>query len=380
VLFIRTSRTVRAVLSDEGLVAEVDSDDVVTVDLETLQLSCWREVEIEEGGGSPAAVARLIQTLVQAGARPAAYPSKLSRGLRGDAPGRRVPRALEPIMVRIGAQVAALITREADVRERREDSIHQMRVASRRLRSCLRTFRPAFTTTPTSQLLIELKWLGGALGAARDAEVIAARVMRDVDLVAPENLLGPVASSLHARGVAEVAAAETALVGGLDSERYRSLLASLVNFTSEPPLSNDRRGRKWPERRVAKAIEKTDALVRHAYSVRPSERDAALHEARKSAKHVRYAAETLLPTDRRLTRTAKAYESIQETLGEHHDAVATRSLFRTEGARSGVRRGENGFAYGVLFAIEDVRAAKAMKKFEREWARLTAGGRRRIGA
>ena len=57
-----------------------------------------------------------------------------------------------------------------------EDSVHRMRVASRRLRSALATFRPLFDREVGDRLREELKWLGGVLGPARDAEVMHERL------------------------------------------------------------------------------------------------------------------------------------------------------------------------------------------------------------
>ena len=51
------------------------------------------------------------------------------------------------------------------------ESIHQMRVGMRRLRSALRLFAPWIPFPAALQQ--ELSWLGGELGAARDADVLA---------------------------------------------------------------------------------------------------------------------------------------------------------------------------------------------------------------
>ncbi len=58
------------------------------------------------------------------------------------------------------------------VRRDEPDSVHQMRVATRRLRSTLRTFGRVLRRADTAHLAAELKWLGGVLGEARDAEVL----------------------------------------------------------------------------------------------------------------------------------------------------------------------------------------------------------------
>ena len=106
--------------------------------------------------------------------------------------------------------------------------------------------------------------------------------------------------------------------------------------------------------------------MKSANALEGAARDSALHEVRKSAKHVRYAAETLVPLEgTRAKALAESFEDLQGVLGEHHDAIVTQQRLRLEGARAGVRPGENGFTYGVLFALEAARAVTAEAKIAR---------------
>ncbi|WP_405135651.1 CHAD domain-containing protein [Nocardia sp. NBC_01388] len=73
----------------------------------------------------------------------------------------------------LAADVDRLRVAEPEVRQDLPDSVHQMRVATRRLRSLLRSYRPAFARGPVTELSDELRWLAGLLGVARDAEVRA---------------------------------------------------------------------------------------------------------------------------------------------------------------------------------------------------------------
>jgi len=52
------------------------------------------------------------------------------------------------------------------------EGIHQMRVATRRLRSCLKLFRSLIPRTISEDIDAELLWLTGALGPARDWDVL----------------------------------------------------------------------------------------------------------------------------------------------------------------------------------------------------------------
>jgi CHAD domain-containing protein len=102
----------------------------------------------------------------------------------------------------------------------------------------------------------------------------------------------------------------------------------------------------------------------------PQDRDLALHEARKKAKRLRYAAESAVPVfpgrAKSLTAAAKA---VQEALGEHQDAVVARATLREYGARTHLG-GENGFTFGRLHALEQARAHEAEARFGAAWDRF----------
>jgi CHAD domain-containing protein len=267
-------------------------------------------------------------------------------------------------------QVAELLACDADVRVGRNNAVHKMRVATRRLRSCLQTFRGVFPKESARHLSAELKWLGTHLGAERDAEVVLERIAKDLSEPNADQILGTVRASLMARTRAEIVIAQSSLIEAMNSARYRSLLEELAIFEDKPTIDFERRGSAWLTRQLAKSVHRTQTLVKRANKMKGAERDAALHEIRKATKHVRYAAETLAPRlGRKYKRVARTFEMLQEILGEHHDAVVTRSLFRDEGVHSDVRPGVDGFSYGLLFAREEARAAQAEARFAVSWKR-----------
>jgi CHAD domain-containing protein len=367
VLRLRTERTATELSDDAGVeIGELADDRVLATRLIDGHAIHWRELEIEaKGGDISSALVELEELLVARGARPSSHDSKLAHGLdlgsdrSLSSAGRQ---SLDPLSLRMRSQLVELIAREADVREGRDDGVHQMRVAVRRLRSCLRTFRPAFEESAVRRIEQQLKWLGDLLGAERDAEVIAARIRRDLSELASMDVLGPVGLDLGVRSHDEIAAAHTRLVHALDSDLFRSLLEELTELVPDPSsrLPGDQR---WLRQRLARSARRTIRLMKRANALSGAARDGALHEVRKSAKHVRYAAETLVPIEgKRAKALAERFEALQGVLGEHHDAVVTQRRFRAEGARAGVRPGENGFTYGVLFALEAGRAITAEAK------------------
>jgi CHAD domain-containing protein len=204
-----------------------------------------------------------------------------------------------------------------------------------------------------------LKWLGDLLGAERDAEVIAQRMRRDLAALSSTDILGPVSMDLGVRSHDEISAAHERLMQALDSELYRRLLEELTALAPDP-ASGLPASRRWLRQRVAKSAKRTVRFMKRADTLNGAARASALHEVRKSAKHVRYAAETLIPIEgKRAEDLASDFAALQSVLGEHHDAVVTQQRLRAEGARAGVRQNENGFTYGALFALEVGRAATA---------------------
>ena len=83
--------------------------------------------------------------------------------------------AADALIAALSEDIDRLLAAEPDVRDDAWDSVHQMRVATRRLRSVLRSYRRLFKRTPAADMVAELAWLAGLLGVARDAEVRAER-------------------------------------------------------------------------------------------------------------------------------------------------------------------------------------------------------------
>ena len=109
--------------------------------------------------------------------------------------GTRPPRdssAGDVVLAYLRVQAHTLKTLEPAVRADEFDSVHQMRVATRRLRAVLRTFGQVIPRTDSEHLAGELQWLGRELGAARDGEVLAGHLRDSLRPVPPELLIGPV--------------------------------------------------------------------------------------------------------------------------------------------------------------------------------------------
>jgi CHAD domain-containing protein len=362
----------RVVLLDKagGSLAEVVDDDVSASTLgEQTALSQWREVEVELTGGGQGLLAAADKRLRSSGLRPAGRQAKLERALADQLPPRNgsharpapLSTAADVVLAYAGSQVAAIMALDPLVRRDAPDAVHQMRVATRRLRSTLKSFGGVLRAADCEQLGDELKWLGGVLGTARDAEVLAAHVQAGLDRLPPELIIGPVRARVRAHFAPVEAEARAAVLAALDGDRYLALLDGLDTLLSDPPLTPEA-GRPAAEvlpaaiRRTRRRVHRRIRRARHT-PAGPG-RDTALHEARKAAKHARYAAEAASPVfGKRARRFAKRVKKVQSVLGDQHDSVVTRATVRDLGVRAHLA-GENAFTFGVLYEQDACHAAE----------------------
>jgi CHAD domain-containing protein len=220
----------------------------------------------------------------------------------------------------LSAQVAALLEHEPGVRVGEDiEAVHQMRVATRRLRAALSLFGDV-APGDAQALRGELGWLADRLGAVRDLDVqLAALVQVAEELLATPEALSPV------RGWFEVrrAAARDELMECLDSARFAALLGSLAALVSVEV-------EEWPEGAHVLALEALPDRLRRRYqrfrkatrAIDSHSPAPELHRARIRSKQLRYSLEFSAPVygkpARALIRRATA---LQDVLGAIQDAV-----------------------------------------------------------
>jgi len=254
-------------------------------------------------------------------------------------------------------QVAAIRRYDPLVRRDEPDAVHQMRVATRRARSALQAFGSIIDREATRPLCAELKWLAAALGAARDGEVMLARLTDDLASVPPALVAGPVRARITAHFTAGLAQAGQTALAALDGQRYLRLLDDLDALLAAPPLTplaKRKAGKALarPVRRAARRLDRALAAVPAA-----GDRDAAIHEARKATKRARYAAEAAVPAlGRTASRQAAQARELQQLLGDHHDSVVARTVL-LDLARKARAAGEDTFTYGLMHQRQACQAA-----------------------
>ncbi|MFC3450555.1 CHAD domain-containing protein [Amycolatopsis speibonae] len=373
---LRTERTSYALLDAKGREVATLTDDVVTGEAggEKAHLDRWREIEIELSPGTdPEVLDSLDQAVVKAGAERSRWPSKLRR-LTDELVPSAGGASGSVLADYFAAQLDVLRRNDIGVRRDAEDAVHQMRVASRRLRSGLKTFRRSLDADVANGLAAELRWLGGELGPARDNEVMAARLHAEVKALPAELVLGNVEQLMTRHFAREGEESKARALRALDSKRYTDLLRALEKIVRRPRKIKD--GKEELRKAVARSDRKLRAAVAAASGLKPgAERDAALHEVRKKAKRARYAADTVRPvTGKKLRKWRKNVKAVQTTLGTHHDVVVTREVLRLLGLRAYAET-ENAFTYGLLHGRSVAAAEAAHRRFAGEWQELSKGSR-----
>jgi CHAD domain-containing protein len=278
------------------------------------------------------------------------------------------------VLAYLQAQADSIRDLEPMVRADEPDAAHQMRVAVRRLRGGLRTFRGVIERPAGEELAGELRWLGALLGRVRDAEVLAAHLRGALHEIPVEQNVGPVEARVQAHFASARAAAHADVLAGLDSARYPSLLGALDRFIARPPFTPAaalpaRDVLPAAVRRAYRQVKRRVRRVGHTHA--GPGRDVALHQARKAVRRARYAGEAAAPAlGRKPGKFAKRMKRLQSALGEHQDTVIAREVTRELGMRAHLA-GENAYTYGLLHARDTCAARRHQAQARKAWHRAS---------
>ena len=292
------------------------------------------------------------------------------------------PAPADVLNERLRALAGEVRRTDAMVEAGEPEGVHDLRVALRRTRSLLRSFRPLLAEERRSEaerLRDEARWAGGVLGPVRDAEVMHERLATLLEEQSAELVLGGVAARLADRARLDARGGRERIEGLRADPRHVRLLDDLDVFAAGSPFAEvdetavRRRLRKeWRRlRRHARAAE--------AHPTGSPAAETALHETRKAAKRARYAVEAaleLLGDD--AGRTAALAEQVQDALGAHRDTLLTRALLRELGVQAHLD-GDNGFTFGRLHALEEARGVASRDAYRTLRPELDRKRHRRLG-
>jgi len=364
---VTTSRSPTLLLDRDGEVLAEFADDRVTGTTPDGPDVRWREWELELVEGPPELIEAADRQLEAAGVPRAGVSRKVERVLGDRVPS---PPPVQPpeggapvsrlVHARLTEQVGKLAQHDVGARQGFDADIHKMRVTCRRLRALLASFRDALDRDRTDPVREELRWLVGALGGARDSTVVHEQLRRLVDEQPPSMVHGPVRRRLRSTYAGR---GKPALRSALRSPRYFALRESLDQLVAHTPWSDlaDTPARELAPKVLRKELKRYRKRSRAAAAL--DDPTDALHEARKAAKRLRYAAETLEPIGgkavRHLVRDARRVTS---HLGELQDTAVSRSELQAL-AETAASAGEPTFTYGRLHAREELRAEQLISAY-----------------
>jgi len=274
----------------------------------------------------------------------------------------------ERIRARLQAQFNQMLLHDPGTRLGRDsEALHQMRVATRRMRALFRAVRSFLDPEWTQKIRKEVGWIGSLLGEVRDWDVLLESLQKEgLDL-----------NSQDERGFAliistfqeERSLARARLLEGLGNDRYLNLLNVLEDSLRHLPFQPDHPTMVDLAR---KAFVKLEKYVESTQGRFPKEE---LHHIRILVKRARYTVELAAPF---LKKSAKRFlqqaKLLQEVLGQHQDALVAEKQLLSQ--RSFTRRPGVAFVKGILVERFRNRQMVACQNLPQLWRKLRKFGKK----
>ena len=235
---------------------------------------------------------------------------------------------------------------KAAKRGKTTEPIHQMRVWSRRSRAALEIFRPCFSGRKFAKLAQAVHAVTGALGTARDMDVMIAAIRQQTDALPPEQR--PELRAFVERLQSQRKAVQPFVAKSVRELKKRQVKRTAKNLTelfATPPRPAKRkkeRKKAGRKKRTAGSVDRNAMLADNAERLISVRLDALFayeacledaanvtehHAMRIAAKKLRYTMDIFqeavvanLPDAAPFLNALEAVRSLQEHLGEMHDA------------------------------------------------------------
>lgn len=260
------------------------------------------------------------------------------------------------------------------------EELHDMRVASRRMRAALRLFQEVLPEK-AGELRQELRWVASALGEVRDLDVQLDSLERWRSGLAGEKdaaALDGLKDALEKKRAKN----REKMLRTLNSSRYAELVENLEAMLEEGPPDGGGR----PLRAVAPGIVESSYRRMRKAGDRISEGSPPedYHEVRKKARRLRYAVEFLRgvygkPADAWI----QTLKTLQDVLGDHQDTAVARENLRELALSSATAHGpelspHTVFVMGGIYRDYAEREAALRREFPKTYSRVKGNRRKKF--
>jgi len=246
--------------------------------------------------------------------------------LRGDTGAEPIAEAARRTLRRFFDKLLA--REDAVLKDEDLEDVHQMRVATRRLRAALQILVGVYEPELIRRYRKGLRRIAESLGAVRDGDVFLEHIEAHRDaLDAPERTsLEP----LIAAASAERAQARETLLKDLDSRQYNKFKREFAEFLSTPGAGTLPAPEPGIIERVrdfaGSAIWRRYELWRAYAGLLQGAENETLHQARIAGKRFRYTLEFFAETlGSRVDQALEPLTALQENLGQLQDEVTARA-------------------------------------------------------
>jgi len=369
---LRTKRKGVRIQKDSQIIADVVQDSVALIQDKKV-IHTFQELEVELQEGTAAQLKPIRKILLHAGAEEKPLQPKIFQALQLPYPlSLEVSDSSAPptehIRERLHSHYFQMLQHDPGTRLGRDsEALHQMRVATRRMRAILRAVRSFLAPEWTEHVRQELGWVGSSLGEVRDWDVLLESFRQNFhDLSSQEQR--SFQSILH-KFEDQRSIARAKLLEELRSDRYLNLLNhfedSLTHLPFQPsPLTITELARK--------AFHKVQDFVNTSNRLFPK---SELHRTRILLKRSRYAIELAEPLlGKRAKRFLQQAKHMQDLLGQHQDAVVAEQRLLALKQHS---RG-TGIAYVTGLMVERLRnqQSQVYQQIPEQWEKLEKQGKK----
>jgi CHAD domain-containing protein len=261
------------------------------------------------------------------------------------------------------------------------EGVHQMRVATRRMRAAFRAFKDVLPVSPVDSFNGDFKWLAAVLGNVRDLDVYQVDFQHYVEEIPTEDAAHLADYWQHLARHWQNARKE--LIACLSAGRYERLRQRFAEFLQRGPspsptcetasLTIGHAARRLIGKRHKR-------VLRDGRAIGPESPDEAFHALRIQGKRLRYLLEFFRPIyGESLAPFIKRLKELQDVLGEFQDACVATQRLRQYAEGMPMRAENRGqlIALGQLISSQRSRAAARRASFRQVWKHFDRKGRRK---